>query len=188
MTTWRKGRAIVFGRLVEEEEHVAEFIASIQDDPPTRVPGTAVFLTSNPGGIPRALVHNLQHNHVLHEQVVLLTVQTEEVPHVPFDERATVVGQTTGFYNVLLHFGFMDRMDVPRSLAVLPREDGLEIDPEAITYFMRRERLVPSKRVPGMWIWRERLFAFLARNARDAAAFFNLPPDRVIEIGARVEM
>jgi len=188
MTTWRKGRAIVFGQMVQEEEAVGEFVASIQDDPPTRVPGTGIYLTSNPGGIPRALVRNLQHNHVLHEQVVILTVQTEDVPHVPFGERATVVGQTMGFYSLLLHYGFMDRMDVPRSLSVLPAEDGLDIDPGSTTYFLGRQRLVPSRSVPGMWIWRERLFAFLARNARDAAAFFNLPPDRVIEIGSRVLM
>jgi KUP system potassium uptake protein len=99
-----------------------------------------------------------------------------------------VVERTMGFYNVLLHYGFMDRVDVPASLAVLRDGDGLRMDPESTTYFLGRQRLVPTRQVPGMWLWRERLFAFLTRNARDAASFFNLPPDRVVEIGVRVEM
>jgi KUP system potassium uptake protein len=188
MTTWHKGRAIVSGRLAEGEAKVGEFIASLQDDPPPRVPGTGVFLTFNPGGIPRALQQNLKHNQVLHERVVLLTVQTEDVPHVPYRERATVVERTMGFYNVLLHYGFMDRVDVPASLALLRDGDGLRVDPESTTYFLGRQRLVPTRQVPGMRLWREKLFAFLTRNARDAASFFNLPPDRVVEIGARVEL
>ena len=188
MTTWHRGRAIVFGRLVQGEVPVNEFIASLQDDPPPRVPGTGVFLTANPGGIPRSLQKNLKHNHVLHEQVVLLTVQTEDVPHVPYRERGTVVERTEGFYSVLLHYGFMDRVDVPASLSTIRDAEGLRLDPESITYFMGRQRLVPTRVVPGMWLWREKLFAFLSRNARDAVSFFNLPPDRVVEIGARVEM
>ena len=185
MSTWKTGRALLYGRLVQREIPVGEFLHSIQDHPPHRVSGTAVFMTLNPGGIPRALLHNLKHNQVLHERVVLLTIQTEDVPHVPRRERATVVERSLGFWSVILHYGFMDAVDIPVALAALPEEEGLRIEPVRTTYFMGRQRLVPTKEVPGMWLWREQLFAFLSRNARDAASFFNLPPGRVVEIGAR---
>jgi len=151
-----------------------------------RIPGTAVFLASTPDGIPPALLHNLKHNHILHERIVILTVITEGVPHVAPECRREVVELGSGFYQMLLRYGFMDEVDVPAELA---REDraGGPFKAATISYFLARQTLLPSSR-PGMAIWREHLFSWMVRNAESAMEFFKLPTNRVIELGSQLEI
>ncbi|MEJ2185672.1 MAG: KUP/HAK/KT family potassium transporter, partial [Gemmatimonadota bacterium] len=186
MTTWKRGRQILRERLQSRALPVEDFLERIPSDEVTRVPGTAVFMNSNPDTTPPALLHNLKHNRVLHEHVVLLAVETEEVPRVTHAEQALVKDRGYGFYSVLLRFGFMQDVDVPAALARLKDLD-IEFKPLETTYFLGRETLLATKK-KGMAIWRERLFAFLSRNARSATSFFHLPPNRVVELGAQVEL
>ncbi len=150
------------------------------------VPGTAVFMTAQPRGAPPALAHNLRYNKVLHEHVVLLTITTAQVPHVPPDERITFETLGCGLFNVRAQFGFMDDPDVPQALLVA-RAKGVEMNLDDLTYFLGRETIIVSRR-QGMAIWREKLFVLMARNAVRATAFFRLPPERVVELGVQVEM
>jgi KUP system potassium uptake protein len=145
-----------------------------------------VFMYSDPAATPPALLHNLKHNKVLHERVVFLVVETAEVPHVPANERATSEDLGAGFHRVILHYGFMEEPNVPRALAEL-RDKGLELKPLETTYFLGRETLIPTNK-PGMALWRERLFTVMHRNARPATSFFSLPPNRVVELGAQIEL
>jgi KUP system potassium uptake protein len=131
-------------------------------------------------------LQNLRHNHALHKEIILLSVMVEEIPHIPQGRRIEVQHLQDGFYQVLLHYGFMEDPNVPRDL-VLAQEHGLAVDPEDVTYFLGRERVLPSNR-PGMARWREHLFALMSRNARNATDFFRLPPDKVVEMGAQVEI
>jgi KUP system potassium uptake protein len=188
MTTWRSGRQLLATRMKARELPLPEFIQSISGHPPARVPGTAVFMFSDPDGTPRALLHNLRHNRVLHEQVISLSVRTEDVPHVDAAERVSVTPRPEGFYSVLIRYGFMDDIDVPGVLRRLDGQEGLRLKPLATTYFLGRETLVPSKDGSGMAVWRERLFAFMSHNARSPAGFFRLPPNQVVELGARIEL
>lgn len=186
MTTWKRGRQLLAQRLDERVKPLGEFIAEVSQHPPLRVPGTAVFMFRDPTLTPFSLVQNLECNRVLHERVVLLAVATEEVPRVRRRGRATVRALGEGFYQVVLHFGFMERPNVPRAL------DGLWLGREklsaaSVTYFLGRETLFATER-PGMPLWREKLFVLTARNALPASTFFQLPPERVIEIGAQVEL
>jgi KUP system potassium uptake protein len=186
LTTWKRGRQILRQRLRSRALPIEEFLARDPAEDVVRVPGTAVFMNSNPETTPPALLHNLKHNRVLHEHVVLLAVETEEVPRVTHAEQADVKELGQGFYSVLLRFGFMQDVDVPAALARLKGID-LEFRPMETTYFLGRETLLATEK-KGMAIWRERLFAFLSRNARSATSFFHLPPNRVVELGAQVEL
>jgi KUP system potassium uptake protein len=149
------------------------------------VPGTAVFMYSDPAAIPPALLHNLKHNKVLHERVVFLVVDTANVPHV-HTERAKVENLGAGFFRVTLRYGFMEEPNVPQALAALG-EQGLEFKHLETTYFLGRETLIPSNK-PGMALWREHIFTVMHRNARTATSFFCLPPNRVVELGAQIEL
>jgi KUP system potassium uptake protein len=186
MTTWKRGRQILFDRLDESALPLPLFISSIRSQPPHRVQGTAVFLSARPDAVPHALLHNMLHNQVLHEQVVLLTVVSEDTPRVAADRRFEVDAYGDGFFRVLLHYGFMDEPDVPQALA-LCHLDGLDFSPMRTTYFLSRETVIPSKRL-GMARWRETLFAFMLKNANSNLRFFKLPLNRVIELGAQVEI
>jgi KUP system potassium uptake protein len=186
MSTWKRGREILVQRLLEKSVPLDLLLGDLIAEPPIRVPGSAVFLTGAPDSTPPALVHNLAHNKVLHEQVVLLTVVTEEVPHVPAPERVQVASLGYGFYRVTAHYGFMQDPDVLEVLADC-RTAGLHLRLAATTFFLGRETLIPTDR-PGMAIWREKLFSFMSRNALRATAFFHLPPDQVFEVGAQVEL
>jgi KUP system potassium uptake protein len=186
MTTWRRGRSILGQRLSEGIVSDEIFQKSIAKRPPTRVPGTAVFLDRTSGGTPPSLLHNVKHNKVLHERVVFVTVVTEEVPHVREKERVEVHEIGQGFYRVTLRYGFMEDPDVPRALASI-HHPGLEFPPGDTTYFLGKETVFASKK-PGMAIWRERIFAIMSRNALSATAFFRLPPNRVVELGAQIEI
>jgi KUP system potassium uptake protein len=137
---------------------------------------------------PRALLHNLEHNKVLHEQVVFLAVLTEEVPHVDRDARVTIVPRGPGFYSIILRYGFMEDVDVPAELALLDGRDGLQLKRMETTYFLGRENLIPTRDRKGMALWREYLFVVMSRNARGATEFFRLPPNRVVELGAQIEL
>ncbi|MDP3848646.1 MAG: potassium transporter Kup [Pseudomonas sp.] len=185
MTTWKRGRQILFERLDEVALPLPLFISSIRSDPPHRVQGTAVFLSARPDAVPHALLHNMLHNQVLHEQVVLLTVVSEDTPRVALDRRFEVDAYGDGFFRVLLHYGFMDEPDVPQALA-LCHLDGLDFSPMRTTYFLSRETVIPTRRL-GMARWRETLFAFMLKNANSNLRFFRLPLNRVIELGAQVE-
>ncbi|HUR02382.1 MAG TPA: KUP/HAK/KT family potassium transporter, partial [Nonomuraea sp.] len=187
MTTWKKGRLILNERIFHRVLPRDLFLQSILSHPPHRVPGTAVYMYNDPRGTPPALLHNLKHNKVLHEEVVFLSVLTEEVPNVAPEARATVEPLAGGFYQLVLHYGFMEDADVPRDLALV-KQPGLSFKPMETTYFLGRETLIPSKTVHGMAVWREKLFSVMSRNARSASSFFRLPPNRVVELGAQVEL
>ncbi|MGE0042914.1 MAG: potassium transporter Kup [Vicinamibacterales bacterium] len=186
MTTWRTGRRLVARRLVDRAVPIESFMARVRQDLPTRVPGTAVFMTAQPKGTPPALAHNLRFNKVLHEHVVTLMVATEPVPYVPHDERVTITAVGDGVYDVVVRYGFMQDPDVPAALAQA-RALGLPLDDDDVTYFLGRESLVVTDQ-PGMAKWRERLFAVMARNAGRATGFFRLPAERVVELGVQVEI
>jgi KUP system potassium uptake protein len=186
MTTWKRGRKLLNQIVDASALRFADFAKQFRSAETMRVTGTAVYMYSNPECTPPALLQNLEHNKVLHDQVILLSVKTNEVPYVPTSERAVVDKLENGFYRVVLCYGFMEDPDVPRDLA-LAKQAGLPVDLERASYFLGRERLLPTMR-PGMALWREHLFALMSRNARDAADFFRLPPDQVVEIGVRMEL
>jgi KUP system potassium uptake protein len=186
-TTWKTGRAILYERIRERFYPLDRLLEQVDEDPPLRVPGTAVFMTGTADGVPPPLLHNLRHNKILHRQIVLLTVTTSEAPHVPEGECVTVEPIRDDFFRVTLEYGYMDQPDVPLALASLPPESGLKVDPEETTFFLGRETLLATSR-PGMAVWRERLFAFMSRNAQRATTFFRIPPERVVEIGMQVEL
>ncbi|QJI42013.1 potassium transporter Kup [Pseudomonas sp. ADAK2] len=186
MTTWKRGKQLLVERLDEGGLPLPIFISSIRVQPPHRVQGTAVFLTARPDAVPHALLHNLLHNQVLHEQVVLLTVVYEDIPRVPASRRFEVDSYGEGFFRVILHFGFVDEPDVPQALKLCHLDD-LDFSPMRTTYFLSRETVIASK-LEGMARWREALFAFMLQNANGNLRFFNLPLNRVIELGTQVEM
>jgi KUP system potassium uptake protein len=179
MTTWKRGRQTLYRRLGELALPLPIFIESLLSQPPPRVRGTAVFLAAHPESVPPALLHNLQHNQVLHERVVLLTVLTLDCPRVAPHERAQVETSGQGFYRVLLSFGFMDKPDVPAALR--------QLSLDGTTYFLSRETLIPGPR-PEMARWRTQLFAFLQRNANSSLHYFQLPANRVVELGSQVQL
>ncbi|WP_028696847.1 potassium transporter Kup [Pseudomonas cremoricolorata] len=186
MSTWKRGKQILVERIDEAALPLPIFIASIGVQPPHRVEGTAVFLTARPDAVPHALLHNLLHNQVLHKQVVLLTVVSEDRPRVPTHERFEVEDYGDGFFRVLLHYGFMDEPDVPQALTLCPLQN-LDFSPMRTTYFLSRETVIAS-RLEGMMRWRSNLFAFMLKNANGNLRFFNLPLNRVIELGTQVEI
>ncbi|EKT4523469.1 potassium transporter Kup [Pseudomonas putida] len=186
MSTWKRGKQILVERIDDAALPLPLFISSIRAQPPHRVEGTAVFLTARSDAVPHALLHNLLHNQVLHSQVVLLTVVSEDRPRVPEHERFEVEVYGDGFFRVLLHFGFMDEPDVPAALR-LCHLDALDFSPMRTTYFLSRETVIAS-RLEGMARWRGNLFAFLLKNANGNLRFFNLPLNRVIELGTQVEI
>ncbi|HUG79557.1 MAG TPA: potassium transporter Kup [Burkholderiales bacterium] len=188
MLTWRRGREILLERLHESSVPLRPFLESLFRDPPQRVPGTAVFLTAAPDATPHALLHNLNHNKVLHERVVFLTVEVREVPWVPFEERVICERLGHGCWRVVLRYGFMNRPDVTRALDLCGAL-GLELEPMETSFFLSRQVVVPTGRGPApMARWRERLFAAMARNAGNVTDYFNIPANRVIELGTRVQV
>jgi KUP system potassium uptake protein len=186
MTTWKTGRKIVATRLTARAIPLEDFLASVAKAQPARVPGTAVFMTAQPKGTPPALAHNLKYNKVLHEHVVTLMITTRPVPHVPPDEQVSVRSLGQGVFDVRVHYGFMEDPNVPEAL-LNACQHGLVLDEDDVTYFLGRETLIVTK-APGMAMWRERLFALMARNAVRAPTFFRLPAERVVELGVTVEL
>ena len=187
MTTWRTGREILAERLQDLIVPVREFLDEVRDVEPARVEGTAVFMDARPEGTPMALRHNLEHNRVLHERVILLTVVTREVPRIAEgQQRVEVQPAAEGIYRVLIHVGFDEDPDVPALLADA-EVGGRPFDLEDTTFFLNRETLVATER-PGMAIWREKLFALMSQNAERAASYFHIPSERVVEIGTQVDL
>lgn len=184
MTTWRKGRALLAKRVQADIVPLTDFFELMRIEPTSRVPGTAVFMTSNATGTPPALMNNFSHNHVVHENVVLLTISTEETAHVDDDERVVVEDVGHGFVRVVARYGFMETPDV---VALLARDDTPTPPIDHTTFFLGNEVVFPVGR-DGMLPWRARLFAFLARNAVRPTTFFNIPTRRVMEIGSQVSM
>jgi KUP system potassium uptake protein len=186
MSTWKRGRALLGERLNSSSLPIQLFLDDVRQNPPPRVSGTAVFLAGNAEGTPLALLHNLKHNKVLHERVVIMTLATADTPHVDPEERLKVDKLQDGFHRVRAFYGFMDEPNVPEVMQECAKA-GLEFEYEQTTFFLSRETIIPSSK-PGMWLWRERLFAYMARNAQRATAFFRLPANRVVELGMQIEI
>ncbi|NTV94580.1 MAG: potassium transporter Kup [Thiobacillus sp.] len=185
LVTWKRGREIVLVRLRADGIPLEPFMSSLLTSPPTRVAGTAVFMTADLVNTPAALLHNLKHNKVLHERVVILNVQYADVPYVPAADRMDVRELGPSCYRVAVRYGFMDDIDVPRALAECPC--GLGFDMMETTFFYSRENLIPT-RGEGMAIWREHVFAALARSAASPMTYFRIPANRVIELGTQIEI
>lgn len=187
MITWKKGRELLAMKMKARSEPIEQFLARISADPPVRVVGNGVFLSGNTGIAPPALRHNLAHNKILHSRIAILTIATKEISRVPRNEKVEVSELGSGFYSVFAQFGFMEDPNVPYVLA-LAREKGLEgFELEDSSFFLGRERLLPSKE-PGMYWWQSHLFSFMSRNATSATAFFHIPPEKVVELGAQIEI
>jgi KUP system potassium uptake protein len=187
MSTWKRGRQIVWERIRASAMPVLKFVEDIKRRDPLRVAGTAVYMAGNSDGTPIALLHNLKHNKVLHKRVVFLTVVIEEDSHVAPAERLEVEQLDSGFWRVWARYGFMEEPDV-QAILNLCASRGLEFKPMETTFFLSRETVIPGRKKGGMANWRERLFAVMARNATSATAFFRLPANRVVELGMQVEI
>jgi len=187
MTTWRRGREILFERLRSASVPLQGFMQSLLREPPRRVPGTAIFLTATPDAAPHALLHSLKHYRVLHERVVFLTVEFRDVPWVNFEDRVRCERLGQDLWRVAVRYGFMNRPDVEGALEVCAAL-GLRIEPMETSFFLSREKIVPVEAAGGMQLWRERLFAAMARNAGNITDYFNIPTNRVVELGTRVEI
>ena len=186
MMTWARGRTLLSASLRADAIELKPFLKSVLAEPPLRVPGTAVFLNGEADLTPTALLHNLKHNNVLHETNLFVTVHTLDVPWVPFAQRAAAELLCKGCWAITLTFGFKNDVDVPAALELL-QSRGIELDPMRTSYFLSRNTIVPSLG-GGMAPWREKLFANMHRNAASAADFLNLPPNRVVELGTKVQI
>ena len=187
LRTWRRGRDLLNAEIRKEGIQLDSFLPGLMLAPPARVPGAAIFLTAQQGVVPHALLHNLKHNKVLHERNVFLTVETLNVPYAPSDKRLKMSAIGDDFYRVLVRFGFMEVPDVPLALMRSCDQGGIHFDPMDTTYFASRETIV-ARAHSGMPIWRDRLFAVMHRNAAPATNFFRIPGNRLVELGAQVEI
>jgi KUP system potassium uptake protein len=185
LTTWATGRKVLRRRLAEGGVPL-DILVKQPSRSLTRVPGTAVFLSANADGAPPALLHNIKHNKVLHERIIILTVKIEDVPYVDSTKRIETAPLGGDFYRMVLRYGFMEEIDVPAALAA-SESCGPKLKMQETSFFLGRQTLIPSKR-PGMAIWREHLFAWMVRNAESAMEFFKLPPNRVVALGSQVEI
>lgn len=186
LTTWAKGRQLMRDRLAEAALPLQVFIKSAAPSV-HRVRGTSVFLSTSADVVPAALLHNLKHNQVLHQRVLILNVKVEEVPHVPGEKRIEVHDAGQGFYRVILHYGFMEEVDIPRDLATI-KTCGEPFNMMSTSFFLGRQKLIASKKVPGMALWRERLFAWMLKSSESAMEFFKLPTNRVVELGSQLQI
>ncbi len=186
MLTWKQGRKLLSDKLREDAIELGAFLEAVFINPPTRVAGTAVFLSSEQGITPNALMHNLKHNKVLHEQNIFVTVKNHEVPWVGFERRCEVEALGNNCWQVMLHFGFKNEPDVPEALALLKKQ-GVQLEDMETSYFLSRDIVIPTIG-SGMALWREKLFASMHRNAAAAADFLHLPTNRIVELGSKVEI
>ncbi|NVD43604.1 potassium transporter Kup [Qipengyuania atrilutea] len=185
LTTWAKGRKLMRERMSEVALPLEIFAKSAKNSA-TRVPGTAIFMASSKGGVPSALLHNIKHNKVLHERVVILTVEIADVPYVDARERCEYHDMGDGFFRAILHYGFMQETDVPSGLKTMEQCGGA-FEMMHTSFFLSRQTLLPSEK-PGMPIWREKIFAWMLRNSATAMEFFRLPTNRVVELGSQVRI
>lgn len=186
MATWRAGRRILSERLALQSVSIDTFLRDLATSRIHRVPGTAIFMSRHAEGVPTTLLHNIKHNKVVHQRVVLLTVETEEKSHLDADERYEWEDLGHGVFRLIMRFGFLEDPNIPAVLETLS-PDPVPFNPMTTSYFLGRETLIPTRQ-PGMAIWREHLFAWMTRNASSASGFFDLPPNQVIELGAQVEL
>ncbi len=187
MSTWRGGRQLLAKRLSDDTEPLEDFLGRVKQESPRRISGAAIFMTANKPRTPPMLFRHLEHHEVLHETVLLMTIITEDVPRVPASDRLEIDDLGQGFHRVTVHYGFMQNVNVPVALK-LCGEFGLDVELDEATYYVGRETLIPSADVPGMMLWREKLFAFLSRNSARATAFYGIPHERVVELGIQVEL
>jgi KUP system potassium uptake protein len=186
LTTWARGRQLMRERLQESALPLPVFIKSAAKSV-HRVRGTAVFLSASADIVPAALLHNLKHNQVLHQRVIILNVKVEEVPHVPQEKRVEVHAAGHGFYRMILHYGFMEEVDIPAALTN-SKALGEPFSMMSTSFFLGRQKLIPSKKVPGMALWREKLFSWMLKSSESAMEFFKLPTNRVVELGSQVQI
>jgi KUP system potassium uptake protein len=186
MSTWRRGRELLLESLRQDDPELLPFVKSLQQDAIHMVSRTAVYAVANPDTVPQALMHNLKHNKVLHERNIILTVVFHDVPWIKFEERVKVQALAPGFWRVQVHYGFKNTPDIPKALG-LCKAQGIDINLFETSYFLSREIVVPTKG-GGMAAWRERAFVLMSRNAGNAADFFRLPNNCVIELGTRVQI
>ncbi len=187
MTTWHRGRRITRALLHKATLPLEDVLTSIRNHGITRVPGTAVFMSADSSGAPMVLLHHLKHNKALHQQVILLTIGVKEVPDVAESQRMTVTELTDGFWRIVAQYGFMQTPDVKQILSQASRDHNISLKPMDTTYYLGRERLLPIGDT-NFARWRKKLFVFMSRNSRPATDFFGLPPNRVIELGAQLEI
>ena len=185
LTTWAKGRHLMRQRLAEASLPLPIFIKSAAASV-HRVRGTSVFLSASSDMIPAALLHNLKHNQVLHERVLILNVKVEDIPHVPAEKRVEVHPAGHGFYRVVLHYGFMEEVDIPRDLANI-ETCGAPFNMMSTSFFLGRQKLIASRKA-GMALWREKLFALMLKSSESAMEFFKLPTNRVVELGSQLQI
>jgi KUP system potassium uptake protein len=185
LTTWATGRRLLREQMRENSMPLDIFIKSGMNSV-ARVPGTAVFMAADPSGVPHALLHNMKHNKVLHERVMILTVLIEDIPYVEEERHVEVEDLTHNFWRILLRYGFMQEIDVPADLRGI-KQCGVAFKAMDTSFFLGRQTLIPAKR-PGMAIWREKLFSWMVRNSESAMDFFKLPPNRVVELGSQLEI
>ena len=187
MSTWWRGRRLLAVERARITLPLADFVTNLKPDRPSRVPGTAVIMTGNPKSVPVALLHALKHFKVLHERTVLMTVVTEDVPHVADGDRVEVADIGKGFYTVLVHYGFMDNPNIQRALAQC-RAHHLTFNLMETSFIVGREKLLPTKPTSPLSRWRKHLFILMSNNALDATEFFRIPPNRVVELGGQVDI
>ncbi len=186
MTTWKKGRRILADALKARSVPMDDFLAKIKSSPPHRVAGTGIYMSSDVWGVPVPLLHNLKHNKIIHDRVIILTILSEEVPTIPREERVSIQELGENFFRVIARYGFMETPKI-RHIFEACRMKGIDIHVEQSTFVLGRETILASK-IPGMAIWREKLFAVMTKNAQRPTAFFRIPPNQVIEMGIQVEI
>jgi KUP system potassium uptake protein len=187
MATWWRGRRLLAQQRARDALPLSEFIGALNPENPARVPGTAIFLTRDLAHVPAALLHALKHYKVLHQRVVMMQVETEDVPHVPSDQQLEITELGKGFYTIRIRYGFMDQPNVVRALAQC-RVGGFRFNLMETSFIIGRERVRPRPRRAAHWRWRDRLFILLSNNTLDATEFFRIPPNRVVELGGQIEI
>jgi KUP system potassium uptake protein len=189
MLTWRKGQGLVQAARAHMRQPEAKFLEALEQHPPIRLPGTAVYVTASPRGIPLSLTNFVRHNHALHERLLLVTALVEEIPRVPDERRVEVTQIAPNVSRVVLHYGFMESPCIPDGVRMAIERGHLAgIEPDDLSYYIGRETIIPTERVRGMAMWREALFAFMQRNAERSAAYFQIPARQVVEVGTEIEI
>jgi KUP system potassium uptake protein len=187
MMTWKKGRSILTKRIQEETALLEDFLEKVEEQKIARVPGTAVFMNGNASRTPPAFMHNLEHNKVMHEKILFVTVKTRPIPFVETNERFKFEILTNGFSRLKIYYGYMEDPDIPKILTEI-EQPGFVFKPAETTYFLGRETIIATEKYSGMARWREKLFGVMSKNARSATAYFRIPPDRVVELGEQIEI
>jgi KUP system potassium uptake protein len=188
LMTWKRGRALMFRRLTEQGIPLKPFLEGLNAHPPQKVQGTAIFMTSQADTVPHALLHNLKHNKVLHTETVFLTIISHDVPVVPREDRVQLERLVPGFYKLEAWYGFKEQPDIDEILDACRVRYGLAFDVMDTSFFLSRETVIPTSDTPGMAFWRDHLFAWMTRNATRATDFFNIPANRVVELGTHIEI